>query len=81
MLARLLFKTCHSPNRSSGNGKNKKRPSGRFLLGINIVMITQIKTSGLFRPPHPSPIGTAQGMNQVKPVPPVVPVQQKPVKS
>lgn len=81
MLARLLFKTCHSPNQSSGNGKNKKRPSGRFLLGINIVMISEIKYSGLFPQKHESPVGTTQGMNQPRPVPVVVPVKQQPVKS
>jgi hypothetical protein len=44
-------------------------------------MINQIKYSGLFPEKHPSPVGTTMGMNQIKPVPPVVPVKQQPVKS
>jgi hypothetical protein len=44
-------------------------------------MISEIKYSGLFPKKHPSPIGTAEGYNQPKPTPPVVPVQQQPVKT
>lgn len=51
------------------------------MLGINIYMIGQITYSGLFPKKHPSPVGTAQGYNQPKPVAPVVPVTQQPVKS
>ena len=45
-------------------------------------MIAQIKYSGLFPEPHPSPVGTTQSLNQPQttPVPPV-PVVQQPVKS
>jgi hypothetical protein len=44
-------------------------------------MIAQIKYSGLFPEKHTSPVGTTLGMNQPKPVVPVVPVNQQPVKS
>jgi hypothetical protein len=44
-------------------------------------MIAQINYSGLFPKKHPSPVGTAQGYNQLKSVAPVVPVSQQPVKS
>jgi len=44
-------------------------------------MINQIKYSGLFPVKHESPVGTTQGMNQPRPTPVVVPVQQQPVKS
>lgn len=44
-------------------------------------MITQIKYSGLFPERHTSPVGTTQGLNQLSPPPPVVPVVQQPVKS
>jgi hypothetical protein len=83
MLARLLFKTCLSPNQKKifRKRKNKKRPSGRFLLGINIDMISQIKYSGLFPEKHISPVGTVLGLNQPQPQPAVVPVVPQPVKS
>ena len=44
-------------------------------------MIAQIKYSGLFPEKHASPVGTAQGLNQLKTALPPVPVVQKPVKS
>ena len=62
-------------------GRKKSTPKSAFLLGINIGMINQIKYSGLFPERHASPVGTTQGMNQPKPVAPVVPVQMQPVKS
>ena len=64
-----------------GMGRKKSTPKSAFLLGINIGMINQIKYSGLFPERHASPVGTTQGMNQPKPVAPVVPVQMQPVKS
>ena len=42
-------------------------------------MINQIKYSGLFPERHASPVGTTQGINQPKPVAPVVPVQMREV--
>jgi hypothetical protein len=83
MLARSQFRTCHSPNQriQPRDGKEQKGSSEPFLLGINIYMIGQITYSGLFPKKHPSPVGTAQGYNQPKPVAPVVPVTQQPVKS
>ena len=43
-------------------------------------MITQIKYSGLFPEKHTSPVGTMQGLNQLKPLPVAVPIVQRPVK-
>lgn len=44
-------------------------------------MIAQIKYSGLFPVPHTSPVGTAQGLNQIKTAVQPVPVVQQPVRS
>ena len=83
MLARLLFKTCHSPNQRihPGMGRKKSTLRSAFLLGINIGMINQIKYSGLFPEKHASPVGTTLGLPQPRPAAPVVPVQMQPVKS
>tara|TARA_R110000782_G_scaffold3684_9_gene13333 strand:+ start:1219 stop:1353 length:135 start_codon:yes stop_codon:yes gene_type:complete len=43
-------------------------------------MIAQIKYSGLFPEKHVSPVGTAQGLNQIKPTAAPVPVVLQPVK-
>lgn len=84
MLARSLYKTCHSLNQRRKDfpqplgWEEQKSAARRFFVDqINMTMISRVNFSGFFLPKHVSPVGNSDGYYVYSPTKPIVPVTQQ----